>query len=38
MLAAEGSTELNRVKFFSAQNRHDPERTHPDRYFNARSR
>ena len=30
VIAAERGTELNGVKLFAAQHRHDPERTHPD--------
>ena len=35
MIAAEGGLELYRVKFFTAQHRHETERTHPDGTFNA---
>jgi hypothetical protein len=36
MISAKGGVELYGVKFLAAQNRHDTERTHPDRAFNAR--
>jgi hypothetical protein len=35
MIAAEGGLELYRVKLFTAQDRHEKERTHPDGTFNA---